>query len=196
MNGGAGIAFRRTPRFVSARPAERGPPTLVLDAAVRPRADASPQGKERIMTIQTRRRLLAAAFGGALILAGAAAPAAASDFRAMLNGDGLLPAGDSDGWGRINIDVDDTLNLVCADIEVRSLGEVTATQIMRGEPGHGSPVVNLDTPDDDGDEDDCDTIGDALADEIQANPGEFYVEIRTTDFPHGAIRGQLEPSAD
>ena len=148
------------------------------------------------MLVHTKRRLLAAALGGALIAAGAATPAAAADFRAMLNGDGLLPAGDTDGWGRVNVDIDDTLDRLCVDIEVRSVGEVTAAQIMRGEPGEGSPVVNLDTPDDDNDEDDCDSIGDALADDIQANPGEFYVEIRTTDFPHGAIRGALVPSAD
>ena len=148
------------------------------------------------MLIDRKRRLLAAAFGGALVLAGAATPAAAAEFRAVLNGDNLLPAGDSDGWGRVNIDLHDTLNELCADIEVRSLGEVTAVQVMRGEPGEGSPVVNLDTPDDDNDEDDCDTIGDELVDQIQANPGEFYVEVRTEDFPHGAIRGLLTPSAD
>ena len=148
------------------------------------------------MSTNTKRRLMAAAFGGALILAGAATPAAAADFRATLNGDNLLPAGDTDGWGRVNIDLDDTLNQVCADIEVRSLGDVTAVQVMRGEPGEGSPVVNLDTPDDDNDEDDCDTVGDELVDQIRTNPGDFYVEVRTSDFPHGAIRGLLAPSAD
>jgi hypothetical protein len=145
------------------------------------------------MLTHRKSRMLAAAFGSALLIA---TPAAASEFRAMLNGDDLLPAGDSDGWGRVNVDIDDTLNRICADIEVRSLSEVTATQIMRGAPGEGSPVVNLDTPDDDGDEDDCDTVGDALIDDIQANPADFYVEVRTTDFPHGAIRGKLLPSAD
>ena len=147
------------------------------------------------MFTDTKRRLLAAALGGALIVAGAATPAAAADFRAVLNGDGLLPGGDTDGWGRVNIDIDDAFDRICADIEVRSIGEVTAAQIMRGKPGEGSPVVNLDTPDDDNDEDDCDTVGDTLVDEIRANPGEFYVEVRTADFPHGAIRGPLVPSA-
>ena len=146
------------------------------------------------MFIDTKRRLLAAAFGGALMVAGAATPAAAAELTAMLNGDGLIPAGDTDGWGRARIDVDDTLDRLCVDLEVRSIGEVTAAQILRGEPGEGSPVVNLDKPDDDNDAEDCDTIGDALADDIQANPGEFYVEIRTTDFPNGAIRGPLVPS--
>ena len=148
------------------------------------------------MTIHTRRRLLTAVVGGALIAAGAATPAAAAELRAVLNGDDLLPAGDTDGWGRVNIDIHDSLNQICADIEVRGLDEVTATQIMRGEPGQGSAVVNLDTPDNDGDEDDCDTVGDALIDDIQSNPGEFYVEVRTAEFPHGALRGKLEPSAN
>ncbi|WP_129793737.1 CHRD domain-containing protein [Sphingosinicella sp. CPCC 101087] len=142
-----------------------------------------------------KRRLLAAAFGGALMIAGAAAPAAAADFRAMLNGDNLLPAGDSDGWGRANIDIDDAFDRLCVDLEVRSVADVTSVQLLRGKPGEGSPVLNLDTPDDDNDEDDCDRIGDTLADEIRANPGEFYVEVKTAEHPHGAIRGQLVPSA-
>ena len=59
----------------------------------------------------------------------------------------------------------------------------------------GSPVVKLDTPDDN-DSDDCDNIGDALADDIQANPGEFYVSVQTAEHPAGAIRGQLVPNSD
>jgi hypothetical protein len=41
----------------------------------------------------------------------------------------------------------------------------------------------------------CVTITTALADEIVANPAGFYVNVHTTAFPNGAIRGQLAPNA-
>lgn len=143
-------------------------------------------------------RMLVTAFGGLFMLAGGgtAGAAMAAKFQAVLTGDNVVSAGDSDGWGRAKIHVDDSANKLCADLEVRSLGKVTSAQIYRGAAGvNGSPVVKLDTPDDD-DSDDCDAIGDALADEIQANPGGFYVSVQTVENPNGAIRGQLVPSAD
>ena len=41
----------------------------------------------------------------------------------------------------------------------------------------------------------CATADPALAAEIVANPSGFYVNVHTTPFPDGAIRGQLAPSA-
>jgi hypothetical protein len=144
-----------------------------------------------------KRRVLMAAFGGAIMLAGVGTTgtAMAAKFRADLSGEHLASAGDSDGWGRAKIRVDDTFNELCVDLEVRSIGEVTSAQIHRGAEGvEGPAVVNLDRPDDDSDSEDCDNIGDELADAIQANPGEYYVLIQTTDHPQGALRGQLNPS--
>jgi len=143
------------------------------------------------------RRVLAA-FGGVLMLAGAGTTgvAQAARFTAVLNGDKIAHGGDNDGWGRAIVRVDDTLNRVCADLEVRSIGHVTSAQIFRGREGQeGDPVVNLDRPGGhDQDSNDCDNVGDTLADEIQSNPADFYVMIKTTEFPNGAIRGQLGPS--
>ena len=144
-------------------------------------------------------RMLLTAFGGLFMLAGGgtAGAAVAAEFRAVMTGDNILSAGDTDGWGRARIDVYDNWDRLCADLEVRSVGDVTAVHIYRGTEGEdGSPVIKLDTPDDNNDSDDCDAIGDTLADEIQANPTEFYVSVLTTEFPDGAIRGQLVPSSD
>ncbi|HUF02221.1 MAG TPA: CHRD domain-containing protein [Gaiellaceae bacterium] len=43
----------------------------------------------------------------------------------------------------------------------------------------------------DGDSADCVNPGEALAQEILANPSEFYVNVHNADYPGGAIRGQL-----
>lgn len=114
-----------------------------------------------------------------------------NEFRADLNGANELGGGDPDGSGIARVETNDTLNTVCADLEVRQIGIVTAAHIHRGGAGvNGPPVVNLDPPDDN-DSDDCDTVSDDLIDEIRRNPRGFYVNVHTADYPDGAIRGQL-----
>ena len=147
------------------------------------------------------RRTAVAALGAASLLAGVGAAAlaqpGATQFSAALTGANEVPAGDPDGAGTARVRVLGGLNQVCVRLEVRGIAPATAAHIHRGAAGvNGPPVVNLDPPDNDGDEDDCDQVGDALADEIQANPAGFYVNVHTADFPNGAIRGQLMPSAD
>ncbi len=144
-----------------------------------------------------RRRALAA-FGSLLILAGAGSTGiaiAGTDFRASLNGNNILGGGDRDGWGRVRIEIMDNLtNRLCADLEVRDIAEVTAAQVYRGREGQqGEPVARLERPRDD-DSYDCKEIGAALGQEIQSNPGAFYVMVATTEYPNGAIRGQLAPA--
>ena len=143
------------------------------------------------MTNILSRRHLVAGAAAASLLAGAAQ---AADFRAVLNGDNLSPPGDTDGWGRIAFHLDQTLNRLCADVEVRGIGAVTEVKIYRGHPGDiHDPVVDLQAPDDN-DSNDCDSIGDTLADEIQASPASFHVLVKTAEYPQGAIRGALAPS--
>ncbi|HEV2748057.1 MAG TPA: CHRD domain-containing protein [Allosphingosinicella sp.] len=146
--------------------------------------------------LKLKPRMLLTAFGGLCMLTAPAGAAMAAKFQAVLNGDKELVPGDADGWGRARIRIDDSLNRLCADLEVRSVTKVTSAHIFRGAAGEqGTPVVKLDTPDDD-DSDDCDAIGDTLADEIQANPAGFYVSITTLEHPKGALRGQLAPGGD
>ena len=149
------------------------------------------------MLMQRTRRSLFMALAGASMLAGLGTTGAAlaAEFRATLSGDNTLPRGDTDGWGRARVTVNDTLNTVCTDLEIRDIDRVTSAQIFRGGPGEeGQPVVRLDIPDDE-DSDDCDNVGDALADDIQRNPADFYVVVTTVAFPHGALRGQLAPNS-
>ena len=145
---------------------------------------------------KSRRRLLAA-LGGAIMLAGAGTSGmalAATHFRAVLNGDNVIGgAADSDGWGRARIGIHHASHELCTDLEVRSIGPVTSVQIYRGRAGEaGEPVSRIEIPHDN-DSWDCKQVGAALAQEIDSNPSAFYVEVRTAEFPNGAIRGQLGP---
>ncbi len=143
-----------------------------------------------------RRRALAA-FGGVLMLAGAATVAAAftgPDFRATLSGSNVPGGGDRDGWGRLRFEINNSTHRLCADLEVRSIAEVTSAQIYRGREGEqGEPVAMLERPRDD-DSYDCKQIGEDLAQEIESNPSAFYVAVATSEYPNGAIRGQLGPA--
>ena len=142
------------------------------------------------------RRPVLTAFGGVLMLCGAgmAGAFAGPDFRATLSGSNVPGGGDRDGWGRLRFEINQTTHRLCADLEVRSIAEVTSAQIYRGRAGEaGEPVARLERPRDD-DSYDCKQIGEALAQEIMSNPSAFYVSVATTEFPNGAIRGQLGPA--
>lgn len=142
------------------------------------------------------RRPVLAAFGGVLLLsaAGMAAAFAGPDYRATLSGSNVPGGGDRDGWGRLRFEINQSTHRLCADLEVRSIAEVTSAQIYRGREGRvGDPVARLERPRDD-DSYDCKQIGVELAQEIMANPASFYVAVNTTEYPNGAIRGQINPA--
>lgn len=143
------------------------------------------------------RRPVLAVFSGMLMLTGAAMTATAftgPDFRATLTGSNVPGGGDRDGWGRLRFEIDNNTHRLCADLEVRSIAEVTSAQIYRGRAGEqGEPVSRLERPRDD-DSYDCKQIGHDLAQEIQSNPSAFFVMVATSEYPNGAIRGQLGPA--
>ena len=142
------------------------------------------------------RNLLAAALLApiALALTGCetVADAVNPSVSASLTGAQEVPGpGDPDGSGTAEITIVDATDNVCYDIHVRSIGPATAAHIHRGAPGEaGPPVVTLSAPTD-GKVDGCVNAPGGLADEIGANPVAFYVNVHNSEFPAGAIRGQL-----
>ena len=112
---------------------------------------------------------------------------------ASLTGAQEVPGpGDTDGSGRAEITIVDATDNICYDINVRNIAPATAAHIHRGAPGmDGPPVVTLEAPAD-GDSKGCISAPGALADEIEANPAGFYVNIHNAEFPAGAVRGQLQ----
>ena len=142
-----------------------------------------------------RRAILTLAFAGTVLAACATTVAeVGKEYEATLSGAAEVPGpGDPDGTGRANIDINHETNTLCADLEVRNITvPATAAHIHKGHAGEaGPPVVPLDAPDDD-DSDNCKTISGELADQIKTDPTAFYVNVHTSDFPAGAIRGQLK----
>jgi hypothetical protein len=147
------------------------------------------------VSVNSRRLLLAAC--GVFALSGCETvneevnEVVGNNFVATLTGANEVPAADPDGSGVAQISINDATNQVCTDLEVRDISQVTAAHIHRGAAGVNGPVViTLDAPDDN-DSDDCDTVADSLVDELRHNPGGFYVNVHTADYPNGAIRGQI-----
>lgn len=132
----------------------------------------------------------------ALVLAFAAAlplAASAQQLSAVLRGSNEVPATSSSALGIASVDIQGSV--VTYVILANDLGSVTAAHIHRGAAGvAGPPVVTFNPP-----LFGSVTVADqALLGEILANPSNFYVNVHTSQFPDGEIRGQLshEVAAD
>jgi len=69
-----------------------------------------------------------------------------------------------------------------------------ASHIHRGDSTVAGPVIiPFTAPAANGTSEGCVTVDAGLLKEIMGNPGGFYANVHTSDFPGGAIRAPLEP---
>jgi CHRD domain len=150
---------------------------------------------------------LALAALAALALAGAASAArldgadhGGRPFSTVLTGEqevdpvtGAVGVGDPDGSGTATITVNPGQEEVCWAIRAEGITlPATAAHIHEAPVGVAGPVVvALSPPDASGFSSGCATLEREEALEILKNPEDYYVNVHTTDFPNGAIRGQL-----
>ena len=134
----------------------------------------------------------ALAFGLALSGCETVGDAVGEGLKANLAGAEEVPGpGDPDAIGTAEVTIVDRTDNLCYTLNVRNIDPATAAHIHRGAPGvAGPPVVTLDAPAD-GESHACITVASALADEIEGNPGGFYVNVHNAPYPNGAMRGQL-----
>ena len=94
--------------------------------------------------------------------------------------------------GRASITVDPAKRQVCYDITVSGIDPATMAHIHRGAAGaSGPPVVSLSAPKN-GAAKGCVAEQDAaVLAQIIANPANFYVNVHTSSYRAGAVRGQL-----
>lgn len=147
-------------------------------------------------------RILLAATAAVALLAGPlGTPAAAAtqshrskSLAAYLTGAQEVPAdsGDPDATGIALFSLKPNGKL-CYVIHVRKVdGDVNGAHIHVGLPGEeGTVRVTLAAPVWSGSVAACTKIGLQLASRLWRNPARFYVNVHSTTYPDGAVRGQL-----
>ena len=126
----------------------------------------------------------------ALPASGTAPPG--SSFFAKLDGEHDVPAADPDGYGTFSASFSGTK--LCYGLQVVKIGTPLAAHIHKAAVGANGPVrVGLNPPTSGAAaaSASCTTVSATLANAIKANPGAYYVNVHTSAFPNGAIRGQL-----
>lgn len=119
--------------------------------------------------------------------------AVADTQRATLTGAEIVSSsGDRDGYAKAEVSIANTLDQICYDInDIRNLSNITSVSINRGLRGQTGPsVLRFDTANEGGWKN-CVKRSEWLEDKLEFQPGNYYVQISTTEFPQGAIRGQL-----
>ena len=151
--------------------------------------------------------VLAVALMGALLLAAPALAAKVDNadhggrpFSTVLSGEeevdpvtGEVGVGDPDGSGLATITVNPGQGEICYELSVEDITlPAIGAHIHVGPAGENGPVVvPLTPPDSSGFSSGCAEVSRELAKAIIQNPENYYVNVHTTDFPNGAIRGQL-----
>jgi hypothetical protein len=152
-----------------------------------------------------RKRLFAALFLAALVALALAGPAWAAKiggadhggrpFSTELTGAAEVPGrGDPDGRGTATITVNPGQGEVCHELSVTGITlPATGAHIHVGDAGESGPVVvPLEPPPDaNGVSSGCAQVSRELALAIIQDPENYYVNVHTSDFPDGALRGQL-----
>jgi hypothetical protein len=113
---------------------------------------------------------------------------------ASLTGGVEVPPGDPDGSGLATFIVHPARGRLCFSIAVDDIMlPAIAAHIHVGPAGVAGPiVVPLTPPDADGTSAGCmGGVDQQLLRAIKRHPRQYYVNVHTTDFPAGAVRGQL-----
>jgi hypothetical protein len=101
--------------------------------------------------------------------------------------------GDPDGTGTAQLRLRKGQGEICFKLVVSNITlPASAAHIHKGAAGvAGQVVVTLTTPDADGSVEGCVSVPRALVKDIHKNSSEYYVNVHTSDYPAGAVRGQL-----
>ena len=104
---------------------------------------------------------------------------------------GAESAGDLDGGGKAALDAHPGRDELCLTLAVSALAPVTAVHLHAQSTGTSGPVVADWTAPTGGGSPACVAVSDQLIKTIRKQPGKYYLDVHTTEFPNGAVRGPL-----
>ena len=112
---------------------------------------------------------------------------------AEVNAQGVPNQGDLDGTGTATITLNYGQGTVCWEIQVEGITlPASAAHIHEAPVGVAGPVdVGLSAPDANGFASGCTSVAREEIKEIIQHPEEYYVNVHNSDYPAGALRGQL-----
>lgn len=120
---------------------------------------------------------------------------------AQLKGQNEVPGPGSKGNGDVQVFLKPTQKKVCFALEIKKLDAVVAGHIHKGDSETAGPVKVTLFEDEaglngTGNYEGCTkNVKKKLIKKIAATPEKYYVNVHTMEYPEGAIRGQLEPTA-
>ena len=131
-------------------------------------------------------------FATTLLVTADTPPVLDHSMKIALSGGAQVPGpGDTDGSGTVGLTVNTGKSEICYDIVVKDIQAPTAAHIHAGPSGSSGSVKVPFKKAADGAWKGCVAVDKALLDDIVKNPGNYYVNVHTADFPNGALRGQL-----
>lgn len=137
--------------------------------------------------------LLAIGLAGCATVEETVAEAVSETKRASLTGAEIVGSrGDTDGYAKAELSVSDEANQICYDLnDVRGIADITSAAIYRGGKGSvGRAVIQMRKANEGGWKN-CVGRAEWLEDSVERSAGSYYIQVNTTEFPNGAIRGQF-----
>jgi hypothetical protein len=112
---------------------------------------------------------------------------------AEVNTQGVPNQGDLDGTGTATITLYPSTSMICWEIEVSGITLPASAAHIHEAPvtSPGPVVVPLSAPDESGFASGCTSVDREEIVEILQDPEEYYVNVHNSDYPSGALRGQL-----
>ena len=114
-----------------------------------------------------------------------------TEFVATLDGQAEVPPGDPNGSGEFAVWVDPAMGRVCYTLGTAGISTPTMAHIHKGDAHSSGPVVVPLTTPVHNLSDTCTPVSADVANQIIADPDDYYVNVHTADYPQGAIRAQL-----
>lgn len=113
-------------------------------------------------------------------------------FPIALTGEAESPAGDPVGTATATVRLRAGQGQLCYQVATSNITAAVGMHIHKGENGAAGPVVvPLQTPSAPGTSGGCTSVARTLVTAILGDPGSYYLNIHTSEFTAGAVRGQL-----
>jgi len=100
--------------------------------------------------------------------------------------------GDADGAGVFRFTVKSQGRQLCYELSTTGVATATSATVNEGDSFSDGNVVVALTPPANGRSQGCISVKADFLTDIAANPSRYYVNVSNTEFPNGAIRGQLK----